>query len=267
MLSPEQRAEFDRLGLLRLPAVIPAAAVSLMRDRFWDHLSARHGIDRDRAETWTVEHPRHLQSLRRSGAFAAMASDGVRRALHDLLGPGCWQPPRAWGLPLVTFPVAGRGWHVPASGWHVDSHGPAHDLPGVTVFAFLTAVRARGGGTVLIPGSHHLVNRHIASTGEWRPADVKSALAARHRWLRDLWSHDDKPGRVARCLDEGTIIDGARFRVRELTGDPGDAILMHPRTLHAAAPNAAAEPRMMLVEIVARAPRAVAHKHHGRREP
>jgi hypothetical protein len=47
-------------------------------------------------------------------------------------------------------------------------------------------------------------------------------------------------------------IDGDRVAVRELTGDAGDVVLMHPRTLHAPAPNAGAEPRMMLVEIVGR---------------
>ena len=40
--------------------------------------------------------------------------------------------------------------------------------------------------------------------------------------------------------------------LRELTGDAGDVVLMHPRTLHAAAPNTATRPRMMLVEIVGR---------------
>lgn len=35
---------------------------------------------------------------------------------------------------------------------------------------------------------------------------------------------------------------------RELTGEPGDVILMHPRTLHVTAPNTGDHPRMMLVE-------------------
>ena len=188
MLSPQQREDFDRLGLLRLPAAVPPSDVAAMRDRFWEFLATRHGIDRADAGTWSTTTPRGLQALRRSHAFDAMASEHVREALDDLLGTGGWQPPKAWGLPLVTFPAPGEQWRVPSSGWHVDSHGPEHELPGVTVFAFLAPVGRGGGGTAVLSGSHRVFNRHIATTGTWRPADVKSALASRHPWLRDLWS-------------------------------------------------------------------------------
>jgi hypothetical protein len=254
VLSPRLREDFDRLGLLRLPAAVPASDVATMRERFWDFLASRHGIDRADTATWTTATPRDLQALRRSHTFDAMASEQVREALDDLLGAGGWQPPKAWGLPLVTFPVPGEPWTVPSAGWHVDSHGPEHDRPGVTVFAFLGSVRAAGGGTAVLSGSHRLFNRHIAATGTWRPADVKAALASRHPWLRDLWSGGSGEDRVARFLDREVPIDADRVCVRELTGDAGDVILMHPRTLHAPAPNARAEPRMMLVEIIGRRP-------------
>jgi hypothetical protein len=243
MLSSHQRDEFGRRGLLRLPGAIPAAAVATMRERFWAFLAVEHGLLPDRPETWTIERPRHLQALRRSGAFARMAADPVVAALDDLLEPG-WRRPTTWGLPLVTFP-SGAAWRVPTTGWHVDSYGPEHDLPGVTVFAFLAPVAAAGGGTVLIDGSHQLVNRHIATTGRWRPADVRAALAAKHPWLREVWHGGRRPG------DEADL-GGVRVVLRELTGEPGDVILMHPRTLHAAAPNAGPHPRLMLVEIISR---------------
>lgn len=249
--------DFARSGLLRLPGAIPAAEVALMRDRFWELLSTRDGIERDRPQTWRVERPRHLQALKRSGAFNPMASGPVRAALDDLLGAGQWRPPRTWGLPLVTFPGAGP-WTLPSTGWHVDSDGPGDDLPGVTVFAFLEPVAAGGGGTAVLVGSHQLVNRHIAATGQWRPAEIKAALAASGPWLRDLWSGGAEAGRVARYLSEGATVDGVRLVVRELTGSPGDVILMHPRTLHTPAPNGLATPRMMLVEIIGRR-----HRHGG----
>jgi hypothetical protein len=247
MLTPQQRDEFEQRGLVRLPGAVPVEATTAMRDRFWAFLFAEHGIDRGRVETWTPERPRRLQALRRSGAFAAMASEQVRSALDDLLGAGGWRLPAAWGLPLVTFPAIDprAAWRVPTSGWHVDSYGPEHDLPGVTVFAFLGAVAPRGGGTVVLEASHRLVNHHIATTGNWRPADVKTALAAAHPWLREVWN-----GR--RCPDDEAALDGVRVAVRELTGEPGDVVLMHPRTLHTPAPNTGDSPRMMLVEIIGR---------------
>ena len=247
MLSPRQRDEFDRLGLLRLPGAVPASAVAAMRNRLWAFLSAEHGIEPGRVETWTTGPTRRLQALRRSGAFAPMVSDQVLRALDDLLGAGGWRPPKAWGQPLVTFPATDPGtvWSVPSTGWHVDSYGPEHELPGVTVFVFLAPVAAAGGGTVVLEGSHRLVNRHIATTGIWRPADVRAALATAYPWLREVWRGRQRPG------DEA-ILDGFRTAVRELTGEPGDTVLMHPRTLHAPAPNTGRSPRMMLVEIINR---------------
>jgi hypothetical protein len=252
MLSRYQRDEFERTGLLRLPAAIPPADVDAMRDRFWRFLATAHGIERDRPDTWTVERPRRLQALRRSGAFDQMATAEVCDALDDLLGQAAWRRPRAWGLPLVTFPHPTAGWTVPATGWHVDSHGPDH--AGVTVFGYLTTVAAGGGGTAVLPGSHRWFNRYV-SAGTWRPAEVKAALAAEHPWLRDLWTGRREPDRVARYLERGAVVGEDRVRVRELTGAPGDVILMHPRTLHAPAPNGLTTPRMMLVEIIERGPR------------
>jgi hypothetical protein len=244
MVSPAERAEFDRHGLLRLPAAVPAPAAGAMRDRMWAFLSAEQGIAPDRPETWPAGPARRLQALRKAGAFQPMASEPVLAALDGLLGAGAWQAPTAWGLPLVTFPSAGP-WRVPAAGWHVDSYGPEHDLPGVTVFVFLAPVTAAGGGTVLLAGSHRLVNRHIATTGTWRPADVRAALAGAHPWLADVWAGK-------RDIDDESELDGVPIAVRELTGEAGDVVLMHPRTLHAPAPNTGESPRMMLVEIVNR---------------
>jgi hypothetical protein len=252
MLTQNEREQFERLGLLRLPAAIPRAETATMRDRFWEFLSTKHGIARDRPDTWAVERPRHLQALKRSGAFNPMATGDVRHALDDLLGAAEWNPPKTWGLPLVTFPAPLPNWNVPSSGWHVDSYGPDHELPGITVFAFLAPVAARGGGTLVLPESHRLFNRCAATTGNWRPAEVKAALGSNHSWLRTLWGGSSEPGRVARYLEEGAIVDGTHLRLQELTGSPGDVILMHSRTLHAPAPNILATPRMMLVEIIDR---------------
>ncbi|MEV0715995.1 phytanoyl-CoA dioxygenase family protein [Asanoa sp. NPDC050611] len=235
--------QFDQDGLLLLPGAVPAVDVVAMRARFWAFLAAEHGIREHDEGSWTVERPRRLQALRRSRAFAAMASDQVVDGLDALLGAGAWRRPAAWGLPLVTFPS--QGWRVPGKGWHVDSYGPEHELPGVTVFAFLLPARPRGGGTLVLAGSHRLVNRHIATTGTWRPAQIRAALGAAHPWLREVWQGRGEPGSEA-------VLDGVPVALRELTGQPGDVVLMHPRTLHVAAPNAGPGPRMMLVEIISR---------------
>jgi ectoine hydroxylase-related dioxygenase (phytanoyl-CoA dioxygenase family) len=46
-------------------------------------------------------------------------------------------------------------------------------------------------------------------------------------------------------------LEGARVgRVVELTGEPGDVVVMHSDCFHAAAPNRLAEPRMMLTGMI-----------------
>jgi hypothetical protein len=238
--------EFDGSGLIRLTGAVRDHDVTGMRDRIWDFLAER-GIDRDDPATWPAGKPPKLQALHRSGVFAPMASAPVCAALDALLGT--WQTPKVWGLPLVTFPEPGE-WAVPRTGWHVDAWGAR---PGVTVFVFPAPVAPKGGGTLVLAGSHPIVARELAAGA--KPADIKASLAERDRWLRDVWSGG------YRSAEGETELDGHRIRLVELTGAAGDAILMHPATLHAPAPNAVASsaaapnaqgtPRLMLVEIVA----------------
>lgn len=163
MLSSAQRAEFDRRGLLRLPATIPPADVTAMRQRLWQ-------------------------------------------------------------------------------------------LTMLVVFAHLAPVRPRGGGTLVITGSHQLTTPAGPQAGNApvRSREVKAYLRTLHPWLRDLWQADGDTGRIHRYLTAGAVIDGVPVRVEELTGEPGDAVIMHPRLLHVVAPNSLDTPRMMLLQFLHR---------------
>jgi ectoine hydroxylase-related dioxygenase (phytanoyl-CoA dioxygenase family) len=84
---------------------------------------------------------------------------------------------------------------------------------------------------------------------EFRMARVRTALAT-HPWLHGLWEPGYDGDRMQRYMNEGTVIDGVLLRVIELTGEPGDIVLMHCDSFHAAAPNRLSTPRMMLTEMV-----------------
>jgi ectoine hydroxylase-related dioxygenase (phytanoyl-CoA dioxygenase family) len=252
MLSSAQRDEFDRRGILRLPATIPPTEVTAMRQRLWQHLLGTHGIHPDRPETWTVQWPAQFQKLTGTGAFDAMAASQLCAVIDDLLGPGRWQRPAHWGRPLVTFPRPGTAWDVPTSGWHLDSQDL--ELTMVAVFAHLARVQPRGGGTLLVSGSHRLTTPAgpQADNAPVRSQDVKAQLRRVHPWLRDLWQPGGDTERIHRYLTAGTVIDGVHVRVEELTGEPGDAVIMHPRLLHVVAPNTLPAPRMMLLQFLHR---------------
>jgi hypothetical protein len=252
MLSSAQRAEFDRRGLLRLPARIPPADVTAMRHRLWQHLAGTHGIQPDRPQTWPVDPPAQFQKLTGTGAFDAMATGQLCAAIDGLLGPGRWQRPAHWGRPLVTFPRPGTAWDVPTSDWHLDTQDL--ELTMVVVFAHLAPVRPRGGGTLVITGSHRLTTPAgpQSANAPVRSREVKAYLRTLDPWLRDLWQDGGDTGRIHRYLTAGADIDGVHVRAEELTGEPGDAFIMHPRLLHVVAPNSLDTPRMMLLQFLHR---------------
>lgn len=256
MLSDGQVRELRDTGLLRLAGAIPAADAAAMVDRIWEHLGRRHGIVRERRETWTVEQPAGLRAVTDTPEFRALGSPAIRDALDAVLGAGRWQPPRRWGRPLVTFPSPHERWALPVRGaWHND-FVPLGTGPGeraVQLFTILQDLPARGGGTLILTGSHRLLTRHIADTGDApHPSRIRQALGE-HPWLRELWEPPDTATdeqRIGRYLVDGTRIDGVDLRVVELTGRAGDAFLMHCDTFHSAAPNCGDEPRMMATAIV-----------------
>jgi hypothetical protein len=120
----------------------------------------------------------------------------------------------------VTFPTE-RKWEVPHASWHLDA--PASPkIPGVLLFAYLAPVPERGGGTVMLAGSHRIVEKFAAGLGatdEGRSADVRRKLNRAEPWLRALWSRDDKVDRVRRFMTEGAMVRGVPLRVMEMTGD------------------------------------------------
>lgn len=256
MLTGDQEDVFRATGLLRLTGAFSPAAADAVCERLWDFLADRHGIDRDDAATWSIEAPTGFQPVTHSGAFRAVGGEVLCSALDGLFGAGRWARPRWWGRPLVTFP--GRGaWELPDAGWHFDFMPAAAGQRPVQFFAFLSHVPPRGGGTLALAGSHRLVERYLGEGAAFRMGKVRAALTA-HPWLRELWA--PAPGgsgnpddRIARYLGTETVVEGVPLRVVELTGEPGDVVIMHCDTFHAAAPNRSNRPRMMLTEMIAAA--------------
>ena len=111
-------------------------------------------------------------------------------------------------------------------------------------------------GTLVVAGSHRLTTPSGSPADDVpiRSQEVKAQLRTLHPWLRDLWQADGGTGRIHRYLTEGADINGVHVQVEELTGEPGDAVIMHPRLLHVVAPNSLHTPRMMLLQFLQRRP-------------
>jgi ectoine hydroxylase-related dioxygenase (phytanoyl-CoA dioxygenase family) len=261
VLTQDQRAEFDRTGLLRLRAAVPVADAHAMADHLWSLLARRSGVDRQDPATWTTARPTAFQAVSRAGRLDGMWSAPVCAAVDDLLGPTGThrERPRV----LMTFPEAARPWTVPSAGWHFD-YVPTQVEPGLRalqVFVVLADVLPHGGATVVLTGSHRLVAGYLADMGvEPRPRAVRSHLSAKDPWLRELWGDPGSPadrgdGRDQRLI-AGAVIDDVPLRVVEASGSAGDVYLMHSDCFHAVAANARSAPRIMATSVVSRVSRS-----------
>ena len=251
-LTPDQRELFEDRGLVRLPAAIAPQAAEAMADRLWAELERRFEMRKGHPATWRTERPAKFQALEASGAFQAMASPTVRAALDDLLGAGRWAEPAHWGQVLACFPAKDAHWDVPYQSWHLDA--PAEPASSGSmigrVFAILAPLEPFGGGTLVATGSHRIVQAIAERDGFLRSAEARQRLQAEHPWFSDLMSKTAAKDRIARFMDAETVVNGVPLRVEPMTGELGDVILMHPRILHAAAPNAAKTPRLVLTQFV-----------------
>lgn len=256
MITDDQRDEFRRTGLLRLPGAIDRAATGPMVDRIWDHLEQAHGMRRGQPGTWATGRPTGLRAITGRPEFRALGSPVIRAALDDLLGDGRWPVPRRWGRLLITFPgPADDPWTVPRDVWHND-FTPLTGTPdprAVQLFMILDDLAPGGGGTLVLTGSHRLVGPLIRDSEDGpHPRRLRDRLG-RHGWLRELWRpelDESAPERIGRFMIDGDSVGGVPLRVTELTGAAGDAYLMHCDTFHCIAPNRGAVPRFMATTMI-----------------
>jgi hypothetical protein len=209
------REQFIEQGFVRLTQAFPDELATRLADDIWAELARRHGMSRENPATWTPVRPTGLGGLRRRRVFDALATPRVVETIGELVGTSDWPAPFSWGDPLVTMPTTGQ-WRVPDTGWHIDF--PARSTLRLKWLAYLAPVVAGGGGTVVLAGSHRLVEQYLRE-------------------------HPDDPGRSATVRD--TVLGAGPLSAVELVGEPGDVVFLHPHLFHAAAPNHASAPRLM----------------------
>jgi hypothetical protein len=249
-LTAEQLQVFADRGILRLEGLIPAEACADARAYIQRRLSPL-GYWRDGA--WRLEHAprvRHpaagVKASRVIGnkdrSVEALIEGPEFRAVIDRLLDGRPFDRSMHPRPQLLFTLPNLGpWQLPG-GWHADSPRLASGAcPGVQMFACLDEMAPRGGGTLMIAGSHKLFDfgrliRGKEATGLVRDDPfVSSLLADKRSWDADTPLPRGRSGDI-------------ELEVVEATGGPGDAYLVDLRTLHTGAPNATERPRMMVTD-------------------
>lgn len=259
-LTTDQRAQFERTGLLRLPGFFPRSIFAPMADAVWAELGARFGILRDDAATWTVTRPFQLGPLVARGAFEALGTPELGDLADELMGAGRWErPPRWGGTVLVTFPEP--AFPYPRVGWHFDLPGPGRPwpLPVLRLFSFLEPVAPGGGGTLCLAGSARLAAR--LAPGAVSSKRLRKRVSAGYPALAALC--EAPADRLAALVGVRHVIDGVEVVVDEMSGEPGDAVIMHPLTLHAGVQNRRERPRMMLAQSILATPMSARRRAQG----
>lgn len=246
VLTATQLDEFSHRGILRVSSFVTEEIASVAAARVWEVLSDR-GVRREDSATWPEARQQKLQAISRADVYLPFAEQLARFA-DQVLGAGRWRALNAGG-PLVTFPER-VPWQIPHKGWHFDlpARGSVERPVALRLLGLVESVEPRGGGTLVVEGTHELTRRLVSSAaGNFgHSADVRKRLAATYEWFRHLFSE----GRDRERFFVPAEIDGVSVRVTELTGDAGDAYLMHPWLLHAAGPNTSNRMRSMMTHTV-----------------
>jgi hypothetical protein len=249
--AAEVRQQFDATGVVRLDAAFTPEEAAAMRSVAWRYAERKAaGLRIDDPTTWPQgQPPLSWKGLKGNRAFAPLTRNhAVSGALDAIFGVGGWIPPRPGAQMLVTFPSPGP-WTLP-DGWHMDCgfEQPTWPVFAVKLFAFFGDVGPEGGGTMLLPGSHRLVDRYRkglppgtgAGATNWRP------FMRQDPWLAQLLEGANQPDGGRSLVGRSHDIDGLPVEVVELTGRQGDVIIAHLHVFHSASPNTGQHPRQML---------------------
>jgi hypothetical protein len=108
-----------------------------------------------------------------------------------------------WHGFLVCF-ASQDAWDVPRGHWHTEG-SPAPPVSEVRVSAYLSSVRPRGGGTLIVVGSHRIAGfRRGTDSGK----DYRGRLMDRFDWFRGLWRGESDEDRIDKYMIQGAVVDG-----------------------------------------------------------
>ena len=247
----EHKRTLEAQGLLKLEGFVPKVQVTMARDLIFD-VAEKHGLFS--AGSWRRSDRRFsaakpfraaINALNHADYFPNLISEGVMQIACDLLGEAVAPLPPGQQI-LFTLPST-VSWSVPNDVWHIDIPRLGNlGAPGLQVFIFLDDVEPKGGGTLVLSGSHRLLN----TSRVMRSKEVKRALRT-EPYFRNLFDSERAP--LNRLEDTVGLVDGVKLEVIELTGASGDVYLMDLRTLHTPAPNCSNTARLMMT---CRLPRA-----------
>mmetsp|Transcript_70251 Transcript_70251/g.187094 ORF Transcript_70251/g.187094 Transcript_70251/m.187094 type:complete len:379 (-) Transcript_70251:110-1246(-) len=160
---------------------------------------------------------------------------------------------RSFWQPVSRRRIRGKGWHLDLGpgfdGSQKRSLG-GHCFQGVVMLILLSDCDLGAGGTVMWPGSHHIVRRELARHPAGIVHDELNAWAvdstlAMIREGKMMLSDSTEPPPANMADEPQAERDGAPAVLQQVTGKAGDVILMHPWLIHAGTTNFSSKVRVM----------------------
>ena len=243
-LSEQQIKDFDELGVVKVTRAFDPQIAQEIESELWSRFS-KWGISRGDVSSWErLDEPTIRQVMKRTRRVRGLESiynertDAVARTLAHQT-----DMTKTKALLLLTFSQHHEYISdevVPSSIWHSDTPNiPGKGLAGVIVLGFINHVQPRGGGTMVITGSHRL----FESTSTPITSKIAKRKLKKYDYFRDLFT--SKTDRE-RFLSEPGCVRGVDLKVLELTGEPGEAYFVNGTVLHTITRNHQVEPRMMV---------------------
>ena len=240
--------EFCERDVVTVRGAFPSAAADEITAALWADAARRLQVVRDDPGTWPGGYWTGFSDLKM--LVSALPMPPLVAALDGLLGQGRWSFRGPWEL-LVSGPERpARPWTLTDRGWHWD--GRPGD--GCQLFATLSDVAPRSGGTLLVEGSAGLLATwlaRLAPDGSRKPRTLWKQFLSSDPFLRKLSSHASGSDGEPEDLLLPDVDENRRLAVREVTGNKGDVVVCRSGILHAAAVHVGRTPRFMAVRHVA----------------
>ncbi len=256
VLSRDDVESFMERGFVRVESAYDPEDALAAQKVVWRHLEER-GVFESDPSSWQTPMIR-LNEGYDSPEFERCNTERLADDMEDFVGRDRLRQrsTHAWGWWPVNFFFGGDApWDIPRVGWHWDGQHFRHyvDSPeqGLLVLCVFSEIAPRGGGTLVVEGSHRVVAKFLAQHPEGM--EHKAAIAevtSTHPWFQSLTaSAADEPlspdERIARFMQPSVDLEGVTLRVVETTANPGDVILCHPFLFHATSQNTRHVPRFM----------------------
>ncbi len=241
ILVKSQLDLFYEKGFLKITELLEKEYALKIQDEIWDELAEDFGIKKHDYKSWTT--PSHSpRKAKFSPTNDKLINDKFRSVISALIGKNNWTEPKSWGGFLVSFPdTVSKEWDLANKLWHWDYElFRSPDLGGLLIFSFFSDVLPKGGGTLIVSGSHKSLRKYndelTPQQKNMKHGEHRKHFMKTHPYFKKLTDPKLKyVEHVEWFMSKENIIDEISLQVIELTGKPGDVVFCHPRLIHAPA--------------------------------